>query len=208
LHLLLAYTVDESGENTIVVAPGANAKMKPSDLFGIQSLIKEEDYLLMQLEIPLQTVIHMAQTAKTSGVKVILNPAPAMKLPDELLKDLFLITPNESEVKFLTGIDVRDEISAEEAAKLLYNKGVLNIIISMGDKGAFWHNGKSAKHFEAFKTKALDTTAAGDTFNGALAVALSEGKTFEESIIFANKAAAISVSRPGAQASIPYKNEL
>lgn len=200
--------VDDKGENCIVVASGANGTLSPSD---IKTELFETDptaILLMQLEIPIETVEFAAKKAVSKGYRVILNPAPASKLPNNLLSSLYLITPNETEAEFITGIKVHDLASAEKAALKLREMGVKNIIITMGGAGAYVSSGIISKIIPVKAVKAIDTTAAGDVFNGALAVAISEGIEIEDAIVFANKAASISVTRMGAQASAPYRNEL
>ena len=162
----------------------------------------------MQLEISLQTVIYASNLANKSGIKVILNPAPACQLPFELFKGLFCITPNKTEAEMLSGIKITSTESVEKACQIIYEKGVANVIVTLGHKGAFLYNEHEKKLLEAPYVDALDTTAAGDVFNGALAVALSEEKTLEESIFFANKAASVCVTRMGAQSSIPYWYEI
>jgi ribokinase len=139
---------------------------------------------------------------------VILNPAPACELPDELLSKLYLITPNETEAGMLTGITVTSTETAAEASKALLVKGVKIVIITMGNQGAFYFNGREGRLIPAPKVRPVDTTAAGDVFNGALCVALTEGLDMESAILFANRAAAISVTRRGAQASAPYRKEM
>ena len=146
--------------------------------------------------------------AKRSGVRAILNPAPAQELPEEMLEGLFAITPNETEATLLTGIEVIDAESAKEAAKILLNRGVENVIITMGKQGAFVMNKEVTITIPGYPVQAVDTTAAGDTFNGALAVALAEGKEVTDAIRYANKAASLSVTREGAQPSIPFKKEV
>ena len=162
----------------------------------------------MQLEIPVETVEYVAEKAAEKGNRVILNPAPAQKLSDDLLSCLYLITPNENEAGLLTGVRVFDVASAEKAAVILKNKGVKNVIITLGSSGAYLHSGDISKIVPVVPVKAVDTTAAGDVFNGALAVAVSECKSLEESVKFANEAASISVTRMGAQASAPYRKEI
>lgn len=201
-------TVDNKGENSIVVAPGANGTLSPADFDRALSELDATEFVLMQLEIPISTVEYIAGLAMQKKKKVLLNPAPAAKLSNELLKNIYLITPNETEAELLTGIKVTDELSALKAANQLHEKGVEIVIITMGAAGAFLlANGKS-RIIKAPEVVAVDTTAAGDTFNGALVVALSEGKTIEEAIVFANKAASISVTRMGAQSSVPFRNEI
>jgi ribokinase len=199
--------VNDEGENCIVVAPGANANLLPGDIETIKS-ISEAGIILLQLEIPLETITSIAKRAKKSGQKVILNPAPAQKLDDELLNGLFLITPNETEASLLTGVTVKDELTASQAANVFLSKGVQNVVITMGASGAYVLSGGISKIVPAKSVKAIDSTGAGDVFNGAMAVAISEGKSIEEAVIFANKAAAISVTRLGAQSSVPYRKEI
>ena len=200
--------VDEKGENCIVVAQGANGYLSPGDIkdeiFGIDS----SDILLMQLEIPMETVDYAAQRSSEKGIRVILNPAPAAKISSALLKRLFCITPNETEAELLTGIKVFSIDSARKAALELYNKGVPNVIITMGSLGAYLMNSEFSDLIPVVPVKAVDTTAAGDVFNGALVVALSNNQNIVDAIAFANKAASISVTRIGAQSSAPYKNEV
>lgn len=201
-------TVDKKGENSIVVAPGSNGTLSAADFDKAIGELYESEYVLMQLEIPIPTVEHIARMAAQKQKKVVLNPAPAAALTDELLQNLYIITPNETEAELLTGIKVTDEQSALKAAWALNEKGVEIVIITMGSAGAFLLAKGNSEIIKAPKVEAVDTTAAGDTFNGALVVALSEGKTIQESIVFANKAAAISVTRIGAQSSVPFRKEI
>jgi ribokinase len=201
-------TVDRKAENTIVVAPGSNGTLSPEDFNKALSELHDAEFVLMQLEIPIPTVEYVARIEVQKQKKVILNPAPAAELSDELLQNLYIITPNETEAELLTQIKVSDEKSALKAAEALHEKGVEIVIITMGAAGAFLLINGESEIIQSPKVEAVDTTAAGDTFNGALAVALSEGKTIQESIAFANKAAAISVTRIGAQSSVPYRNEI
>lgn len=201
-------TVDSAGENSIVVAPGSNGNLQQEDIpmkvfesgkFGI---------LLLQLEIPINTVEYSAFNAARNNIKVILNPAPAQDLPDSLLRNIWLLIPNENEAEKLSGIKVLDFSSAETAAAEIQKKGVKNVIITMGEDGAFVKSEHFTGKVPGVLVTAVDTTAAGDVFNGAIAVALSEGKELKEAVIFANKAASISVTRLGAQASAPYRHEI
>ncbi|HAQ21068.1 MAG TPA: ribokinase [Prolixibacteraceae bacterium] len=201
-------TVDNKGENSIVVASGSNGTFSPDDFDRAILELDESDFILMQLEIPIPTVEYIARMAAQKQKKVILNPAPATTLSDELLQNLYLITPNETEAELLTGIKVTGQESALKSATILHEKGVEVVIITMGAAGAFLLSNGESEIISAPRVEAVDTTAAGDTFNGALVVALSEGKTFQESIAFANKAASISVTRIGAQSSVPYRNEI
>jgi ribokinase len=204
--------VNETGENCIAVAPGANTNLLPGDIEEVKDIDKA-DMIVLQLEIPLVTIASVIKKAKANHQKVIINPAPAQRLDDELLNGLFLITPNESEASLLTGISVAGEKSASQAAEVLLNKGVQNVIITLGKNGAYFQDKKLKLLINAPVVQALDTTAAGDTFSGALAVALTENLDqlnidWERAIKFAVTAASISATRLGAQASVPYRNEI
>ena len=200
--------VNVSGENNIVVAPGSNGNLLAEDIPANHFSPGSFKILLLQLEIPIMTVEYAALTAAENGIKVILNPAPAQKLHDYLLKHTWLITPDETEAGILTGIKVHNESSADNAATVFLKKGVKNVIITMGEKGAYVKSDEFTGMIYGIKVDAVDTTAAGDVFNGALAVAFAEGTGLKDAVIFANKAAAISVTRLGAQASAPYRNEV
>lgn len=200
--------VDDNGENSIAVASGANAALSPGDVERAGEIITSADILLMQLEIPLETVRKAALLAKSAGVSVILNPAPAQPLDDELLQAISIITPNESEAELLTGITVKDRAGAEKAADALIKKGVESVIITLGSKGAFLKSAGPTEMIEGFKVEAVDATAAGDVFNGALAVAIAEGKPLPQAIRFAHAAAAISVTKLGAQPSVPDRRAI
>jgi len=201
-------TVDEHGENCIVVAPGANALLAREDIDKAVIAIREAEIILMQLEIPLDTVIYATEMAVRAGKKVILNPAPAQPLPSELLKMIYMITPNETEAELLTGIAVTDQSSAATAARVLLSNGIKVVVMTLGSKGALLVTDELCELVPSVAVKVVDTTAAGDCFNGALAVALSEGAGLVEAIAFANKAAALSVTRMGAQSSAPYRDEV
>jgi len=201
-------TVDAKGENCIAVAPGANSYLLNNDIDQAREEILRSDIILMQLEIPLETVVYVANIAFDAGRKVILNPAPALQITDELLAKLYMITPNETEAELISGIPVYDKDSAILAARNLYDRGVKVVIITLGSKGALLFTGKEAKLISSPKVEAVDTTAAGDVFNGAIAVAISEGVELEKAVEFACKAAAISVTRMGAQAAAPYRKEI
>ncbi len=200
--------VDENGENSIVVASGSNGTLSAYDIHEEVFKTGPDDILLMQLEIPVSTVEYSAQKAAANGSRVILNPAPARQLSDDLMSCLYMIIPNETEAEIMTGIKVTDRESAEKAARKLHSRGARNVVITMGGSGAFLYTRENSRMISVVPVKAIDTTAAGDVFCGAIAVALSEGKTDEEAVAFANKAAAISVSRMGAQASAPYRKEI
>jgi ribokinase len=200
--------VDDNGENSIVVAPGSNGTLTAHDINDEVFMTKSPDIFLMQLEIPVSTVEFVAEKVQSIGCKLVLNPAPAGKLSDKLLSSLFLITPNETEAEILTGIKVADIVTAEKAASALQKRGVKNVVITLGASGSYLLTDKISKLIPVVPVKAIDTTAAGDVFSGAMAVAISEGIELVDAVAFANKAAAISVTRMGAQASAPYRKEI
>ena len=201
-------TVDKNGENCITVASGSNAKLLPADIEPFLPVILNASIVLMQLEIPLTTVNYIAGICRKNNIKLTLNPAPACHLPDELYACLDYITPNEKEAEMLTGIRVEDIPSAKSAAKALKHKGVKTVIITLGKQGALIVTDTFEKHIPSMIVEALDTTGAGDVFNGALAFALSAGKELTQAVAFACRGAAISVTRLGAQSSAPYTKEL
>jgi ribokinase len=201
-------TVDQNGENSIVVAPGANGNLYPKHLEEALDEIAGASIILMQLEIPMETVEFVAKYAASKNVTVILDPAPANELSAELLSHISIITPNQPEAEMLCGIIVHDIESAKEAALAIYARGVKQVIITMGPLGAVICSEGKMDVVATPKVKALDTTAAGDVFNGGLAVALSEGKTLVDAVEFGCLAAAVSVTRLGAQSSIPYRKEI
>jgi ribokinase len=200
--------VDNNGENCIVVASGANASLSTQDIDKAKDVIESADILLMQLEIPIETVEYAAKMAYKKGIKVILNPAPAAFLSNELLECLYAIIPNHSEAEMLSGIKVFDWASAKQAADIISSKGVNVVVITLGSKGALIKDGDNYYEIPVEKIKAIDTTAAGDTFCGALCVGLSEGLSIQDAVKMANKAAGITVTREGAQAAIPYRKEI
>ncbi|WP_373524481.1 ribokinase [Aquiflexum sp.] len=201
-------TVDKSGENTIIVAPGANGALSVKDIDMATNYFEAADMVLIQLEIPLPVVFEACKTGFNLGKKIILNPAPASELQSEIFPFLFLITPNETEAEHLTGVKVIDEKSAEDASEILLAKGVQHVIITLGGEGAYVHSREFKGIIPTKKVIALDTTAAGDTFNGALAVSLVKGGEIKDAVIFALNAATISVTKMGAQSSIPYLKDL
>jgi ribokinase len=200
--------VDDQGENSIGVASGANAVLSIKDVDEAVEKITSADILLMQLETPLETVTTAAAIAKQAGVKVILNPAPARELDDSLLNTISAITPNESEVELLTGITVNDLSGTEKAAIKLLDRGLEIVIITLGSKGAYLKTKDQSEFVPGFSVDAVDATAAGDVFNGALAVAMAENKPIRDAVLFANAAAALSVTKLGAQPSAPMKEEI
>lgn len=200
--------VDAHGENCITVAPGANAHLQSAETEAALQASATDTLVLLQLEIPLSTVEYVVEQAATQGLRVILNPAPAQSLPETLFPHLFLITPNETEAEILTGIHVTDVSTAEQAAQKLRDMGVTNVVITLGSKGAYLHTGDQGQLIPVPRVTAVDSTAAGDCFNGALVVALAEDQALPEAVAFACKAASISVTRMGAQASMPARSEI
>jgi ribokinase len=200
--------VDAHGENCIAVAPGANSQLKPHEVEAALETMAEGALVLLQLEIPLATVEYAIRRSHEKGLRVLLNPAPAQALSPELLGFLYLITPNESEAELLTGIKVTNAATAQQAAIQLQAMGVNTIIVTLGAKGAYLHNNSVSELIPAPLVTAIDTTAAGDCFNGALAVALAENQPLAGAVAFACKAASISVTRMGAQSSIPNRREV
>ena len=201
-------SVDDHAENSIVVASGANMLLNEQDVDKVVEEMCEGDILLMQLEIPIETVEYAAQIASEQGIKVILNPAPARALSNKLLQNLYMIIPNETEAEILSGIKVTDWESARRAADIISAKGVDIVVITLGSKGALIKEKDTFHEVPVPKVKAVDTTAAGDTFCGALCVALSEDVDVLNAVKFANKCASITVTRMGAQPSLPYRKEI
>lgn len=200
--------VADSGENSICLSPEANAKLTASAIESDLPYIQAAQYLLMQLETPLEGVLYAAKVAKAANTKVVLNPAPAQALSDELLACVDMITPNETEAEILTGVVVKDEVSAQQAANALHAKGIEQVLITLGAKGVWVSAQGQGKVIPGFKVNAVDTTAAGDTFNGALVTGLLEEMPLEDAIEFAHAAAALSVTQFGAQTSIPYREQV
>ncbi len=200
--------LDEQGNNRIIVVPGANGAYSPEDVEGIRHLIAEADAVVVQLEIPLEAVERVLTVAREMGKLTVLNPAPAAALPDDLYRYVAVITPNESEATLLTGVQVLDAASARQAAEKLRAKGVDQVIITLGSKGVYGLDKQEEFHIPAHQVNVVDTVAAGDTFTGALAVMLAEGKSLAEAAQYANAAAAIAVTRPGAQPSVPTRSEV
>lgn len=200
--------VDAHGENSIAVASGANAHLLPADIDEAHAAIKEGDIVLMQLETPMKTIEHAALIAKQAGKKVILNPAPAQPLSGALLGCLYMLIANETEAEFISGIQITDMDSVARAADVICSKGVENVVITLGSKGAFVKERGAYHQVPALKVKAVDATAAGDTFCGAVCVALAEEKNIIEAVEFACQASAVTVTRMGAQSSLPYRSEV
>ncbi|WP_105901582.1 ribokinase [Vibrio gangliei] len=201
--------VSDDGENCICLSPEANNALNQTCTSLYEAAIQQAEYLLLQLETPLDGIESAVKHAKKeNNTKVVLNPAPAKALPDSLLKQIDIITPNETEAELLTGICVTDNLSAKQAADALHAKGVSTVMITLGSKGVWLSECGKGSNIQGFKVQAIDTTAAGDTFNGALVTALIEGMKIQEAIRFAHAAAAISVTRFGAQTSIPTRQEV
>lgn len=201
--------VDDKGENVIVVAPGANALLNEDDIQKAEDSIKNADIVLLQLEIPMSTVAEGIKLAKKYKRTVMLNPAPASAIPGDILQHVDIITPNQTEAMTLTGITINDMTSAQQACDILHGKGISTVIITMGEQGAYLSSGNDKQMVAGYNAgKAIDTVAAGDTFCGGLAIAIAEGKSLYEAIQFANAAAALSVTKAGAQASIPNRDDV
>ena len=200
--------VDKSGENSISVAPGANNSLTIKDVNFIEEKLKADDYVLIQLEIPKTVVEYLIEICNKLKVKLILNPAPFQKISDYHLSQVNTITPNEIETEYLSGIKVKDKETAKKASEILINKGIKNIIITMGEKGAFYKSSSFEGLIPTKKVSVIDSTAAGDTFNGALVAGLSMKMDMLTSIDFANNAATYSVTKLGAQSSAPSINDL
>jgi ribokinase len=200
--------VDDRGENSIAVAAGANDCLTPADVDRASAAIRAADILLVQLEIPLETVRHAVSVAHAAGVPVILNPAPARPLDAGLLAQVAILTPNETEAELLTGLTVTDERSAASAASRLLATGLRSAVITLGRQGALVAEAAATAHVVGYEVTPVDTVAAGDVFNGCLAVAIAEGGNLIDAARFANAAAAIAVTRHGAQASAPRRDEI
>jgi len=197
--------VDSNGQNSIVLSPGANGKVFPADLETVS--FSAFNLLLLQLEIPLETVLRAAQRAKENGMRVILNPAPARHLPDELITLADFLIPNEIELSLLTGMSVKDVVSAETAAQTLIAHGAQNVIVTLGANGALMVTNEEVKHIPPFKARVVDTTAAGDAFIGGFAAAMLRGLKLDETVYYANACGALATTRFGAQPSLPTKEE-
>ncbi len=200
--------VDDHGENCIVVAPGANMHLGSKDIEPRWSHLASADIVLMQLESPLDTIQYVLDRAGRSRALFVLNPAPAQTLPDHIYQALFLITPNETEAALLTGCEVKTLEQVEIAGRVLLDKGVDHVLVTRGADGAILISQEGSHHIPGFEVQAVDTTGAGDVFNGSLCVALAEGKSLAEACRFANAAAALSVTRNGAQPSAPTREEI
>lgn len=200
--------VNGDGENVIGIHAGANGCLSPEMVQAERERIRTARALLMQLESPLESVLMAARIARNSDTLTVLNPAPARALPDELLALIDIITPNETEAEGLTGVAVKDDASAAQAAQVLHDKGIATVLITLGKRGVWLSENGKGQRIAGFSVKAVDTIAAGDTFNGALVTAILEGKALPQAIRFAHAAAAIAVTREGAQPSVPWREEI
>lgn len=201
-------SVDDNAENNIIIIPGANGTIDRSDLAHLDHTLHGANTLLMQLEIGIEYVIAAARMARQQGIRVILDPAPARPLPDDLYRLVDILTPNEVEAATLVGFPILDPADVEHAAQRLLAFGARIIVIKLGDRGAYWSDGIAKAFVPTFKVAAIDTVAAGDAFNGGLAVALAEGHTFSEAIQWGVAAGALATTKRGAQASMPSRSEL
>jgi ribokinase len=200
--------VDDSAQNCIAVVPGANAGVGIEDAEALRERLAGAGLLLLQLEVPMASVLRAAAIAREAGCTVLLNPAPAQALPDDLWPLLDILVLNETEAQLLSGLAVVDLHNAADAAKLLRRLGPRDVIVTLGEQGVVWAGAAGTRHFEARKVQAVDTTAAGDTFIGALGALLVEGRPLAEALAHAIRAAAICVTRAGAQASMPSREEV
>lgn len=205
---IAAITVDAAANNCIIVVPGANNCLSPEDLAAAQETINRSEAVVAQLEVPLETVKVGLEIAKKLGKLTILNPAPAVPLPDEFLVLVDILVPNDTELELLSGIQAHNEEELQKAAQVLLNKGIKELIVTLGSKGCMHINSSGAKFYGAHKVHAIDTTAAGDSFIGGLSTAINEGKTLEEAILFATAVGALTVTKEGAQSSLPYRAEV
>ena len=196
-------TVDKNAQNSIVVSPGANFEVKEDDIDNNIEAIKNSDIVVLQLETPLNTIKYALNKAKELNKYTILNPAPAVKLDDEIIKNVDLLTPNETELEIISGVSIETEEDIQKAAQIMIEKGVKELIVTLGSKGSLYINKEKSMFKKAYKVEAVDTTAAGDSYTGALAVALSQDKGIEDAMDFASKVGALSVLKEGAQSSLP-----
>ena len=196
-------TVDKNAQNSIVVSPGANFEVKEDDIDNNIEAIKNSDIVVLQLETPLNTIKYALNKAKELNKYTILNPAPAVKLDDEIIKNVDLLTPNETELEIISGVSIETEEDIQKAAQIMIEKGVKELIVTLGSKGSLYINKETSMFKKAYKVEAVDTTAAGDSYTGALAVALSQDKNIEDAMDFASKVGALSVLKEGAQSSLP-----
>lgn len=201
-------TVEKSGNNSIVVISGANDLLQPIDVDSAMEELEETKILVSQLEVPIDTVQYAFKLAKSRGIFTILNPAPAKKLDKEFIQYIDLLTPNETELELLSGVSIHSEEDIIKAANVLIDIGIKQLIVTLGEKGCMYIDENGNKKYKSHKVDAIDTTAAGDSFTAAIAVSLNEGKTIDESINFASRVGALTVSKFGAQSSLPYRTDV
>ncbi|MDU3802925.1 ribokinase [Paraclostridium bifermentans] len=201
-------TVDKNAENSIVVAPGANFKVKENDIDKNIDAIKNSDIVVVQLETPLETIKYALKSAKELGKYTILNPAPAVKLEDSIIANVDLLTPNETELEILSGVSINCEDDILKAAQTMIEKGVKELIVTLGSKGSLYINKEISMFKKSYKVDAVDTTAAGDSYTGALSVAFSKGENIEVAMDFASRVGALCVTKEGAQSSLPTLEEV
>lgn len=201
-------TVEKNGDNRIIVVPGANLNLTVEDLNKFKEIIRNAKLLVVQLEMNLSMTKQAITFAFEDKVPVILNPAPAQALSDKLLRKVTYLTPNETEAEILSGVKVETIEDAEKAGKVILSKGVKNVIMTLGKEGALIVNNSGTHHVSGFKVNPYDTVAAGDAFNGALAVGIRDGKPLIEAVKYANAAGAITVTRAGAISSLPNAKEV
>ncbi len=205
---IASITVDNDGNNCIIVVAGANNMLTAERIQKAVNAIKEASVVVAQLEVPIETVKYALKTAKQLGKTTILNPAPAAELDDEMLASIDILIPNETELEAISGIKATNDEDIFSAAQLLINKGVRELIVTLGDKGCIHVTRQGSNTYKAYKVKAVDTTAAGDSFIGALAAAISEGKVLKDAIAFATAVGALTVTKEGAQSSLPLRAEV
>ncbi|RLG77772.1 MAG: ribokinase [Thermoprotei archaeon] len=209
IHTGVAFILlEESGENAIAVAPGADSRVAKEDVDRALDIIKSSQILLLQLEIPVDTVVYAAKRAWEVGVRVVLNPAPAMRLPDEIFRYVSVLTPNRIELAMLTNTRIEEYSELVSAAKILLKKGVRYVVVTLGAQGALIVGHDYTELVPAYRVKVVDTTGAGDAFNAALAVFLAEGRDIREAVKLANAAAALKIMKLGAQSGLPRRDEL
>ena len=200
--------IDADGDNSIIIVPRANMRLSAADVDRAASAISDSDVLLLQLEVPIAASQRAAEIAKSSGTKVILNPAPAQDLPDSFLAQVDILTPNQVEAEFLSGVEVSDSEGAERAARILLDRGVSAAILTLGEGGALLFKDGLTTSIPAYRVNVVDTTAAGDAFCGALATALARGEALEDAVVFANAAGALAVTVLGAAPSMPTAQQI
>lgn len=205
---IASITVDSSANNSIIVVPGANNTLSIEDIKKYEQAIQDSDIVVAQLEVPIETVKYVIKSAKLNGKITILNPAPATELDDDLLSHVDILIPNKTELELLSGLQVSDDNDLYHATQVLLNKGVRDLIVTLGSKGCVHINDSGTKVYPAYKVQAIDTTAAGDSFIGAIAVGLSEGMSYEQVIPFATAVGALTVTKEGAQSSLPFRSEV